>query len=182
MIFFCGSFPSNVSSIRSRGSALPVTRIAWYTNALPLNGSLMAPPTQVDAPPKGSISVGWLCVSFLKSKYHSCFSPSTSTSISMVHAFISSVITRSSSFPLARRYLAAMVPISINEIGLCSRLSSFLNAKYLANTSSSLAAKSPANCMSFNSVKNVVCLQWSLQYVSSTLSSVSVGFLFSVLK
>ena len=31
----------------------------------------MAPPTQVAAPPKGSISVGWLCVSFLKRKSQS---------------------------------------------------------------------------------------------------------------
>ena len=34
--------------------------------ATPDSGSRMAPPRQVAAPPKGSISVGWLCVSFLK--------------------------------------------------------------------------------------------------------------------
>ena len=35
----------------------------------------MAPPMQVAAPPKGSISVGWLWVSFLKSSSQGCLSP-----------------------------------------------------------------------------------------------------------
>ena len=38
---------------------------------LPESGSRIAPPRQVAAPPKGSISVGWLCVSFLKLTSHS---------------------------------------------------------------------------------------------------------------
>ena len=39
----------------------------------------MAPPRHVAAPPNGSISVGWLCVSFLNRYSQSCSSPSTST-------------------------------------------------------------------------------------------------------
>ena len=45
---------------------------------------------QVAAPPKGSISVGWLWVSFLNSSSQGCFSPSTSTLIFTVQALISS--------------------------------------------------------------------------------------------
>ena len=49
----------------------------------------MAPPTQVAAPPKGSISVGWLWVSFLKRNSQSWSSPSTSTFTLTVQALIS---------------------------------------------------------------------------------------------
>ena len=41
--------------------------------------------------PKGSISVGWLCVSFLKRRSHFWVSPSTLTSIFTVQALISSL-------------------------------------------------------------------------------------------
>ena len=54
----CGNFPGKVSEIGSKTSAAPVKRIAWNTKALPDNGSLIAPPKHVEAPPKGSISVG----------------------------------------------------------------------------------------------------------------------------
>ncbi|MBQ1944567.1 MAG: phosphoribosylformylglycinamidine synthase, partial [Ruminococcus sp.] len=45
------------------------------------SGSRIAPPMQVAAPPNGSISVGWLWVSFLKRRSHGSVLPSTSTSI-----------------------------------------------------------------------------------------------------
>ena len=48
----CGNFPGKVSEIGSKTSAAPVKRIAWKTKALPDNGSLIAPPKQVEAPPK----------------------------------------------------------------------------------------------------------------------------------
>ncbi len=54
-----------------RGSAAPVTRMAWNTYDRPESGSLMHPPRHVAAPPKGSISVGWLWVSFLNMRSHS---------------------------------------------------------------------------------------------------------------
>ena len=84
----------------------------------------MAPPMQVAAPPKGSISVGWLCVSFLKRKSHSWSSPSTSTVVRTVQALISSDSSRFLRIPLAFRYLAPMVPMSMRQTGLCSRPSS----------------------------------------------------------
>ena len=88
--FFCGSFPFNVSFTDTVGSAAPVTRIAWYTYVRPDSGSRMAPPRQVAAPPNGSISVGWLCVSFLKFTSHSSSTPSTSIGTTILHALISS--------------------------------------------------------------------------------------------
>ena len=77
----------------------------------------MAPPMQVAAPPKGSISVGWLCVSFLnKSSQGSCF-PLLSTLIFTLQAFISSDSSKPFRTPLFLRYLPPMVPISIRQMG-----------------------------------------------------------------
>ena len=73
---------------------------------------------QVAAPPKGSISVGWLWVSFLNSSSHFCVSPFTSTSILMVQALISSLSSRSVSSPFDFRYFAPMVAMSIRQTGL----------------------------------------------------------------
>ena len=53
-------------------------------------GSRMAPPMQVAAPPKGSISVGWLWVSFLNMSSQSCSWPSTVAVTWMEQALISS--------------------------------------------------------------------------------------------
>ena len=81
VITLWGSFPSSVSFSFSFGSPEPLILTAWYTNVLPDNGSLIAPPIHVDAPPNGSISVGWLCVSFLNCKIHFSVLPFTGTSI-----------------------------------------------------------------------------------------------------
>ncbi len=78
----------------------------------------MAPPMQVAAPPKGSISVGWLWVSFLNSSSQGCASPSMVTVIFTVQALISSDSSSLSSFPDALRYFAARVPMSISVTGL----------------------------------------------------------------
>ena len=67
----CGSLPGRVSANGVRGSAAPVTRIAWKTYERPESGSRIQPPRQVAAPPNGSISVGWLWVSFLNMRSHS---------------------------------------------------------------------------------------------------------------
>ena len=72
---------------------------------------------QVAAPPKGSISVGWLCVSFLNSSSQGSGVPSTVTVILTVQALISSDSSSLSSFPVLRRYLAASVPMSISVTG-----------------------------------------------------------------
>ena len=85
----------------------------------------MAPPMQVAAPPKGSISVGWLWVSFLKRKSQSSSVPLTSTLTFTVQALISSDSSRFLRTPLALRYLAPMVPMSIRQTGLLSRPSSW---------------------------------------------------------
>lgn len=80
----------------------------------------MAPPTQVAAPPKGSISVGWLWVSFLNSSSHFSVLPSTSTSIFTVQALISSDSSSLSSLPSFFRNFATIVS-HIHQIdGLCS--------------------------------------------------------------
>ena len=63
----------------------------------------MAPPMQVAAPPKGSISVGWLCVSFLNSSSHFSTPLSVSTSNFTVQALISSDSSRSVSAPVSFR-------------------------------------------------------------------------------
>ena len=80
---------------------------------------------QVAAPPKGSISVGWLWVSFLKRYSQSCSWPSTSHLILTVQALISSDSSRSFSLPMALRYLAPMVARSIRHM-------SFLRPAYTA--------------------------------------------------
>ena len=118
VIFFCISLPARVSSREVLGSADPVTLMAWYTYDLPDNGSLMAPPRQVAAPPNGSISVGWLCVSFLNIRRYSSFLPSTSTSIFIEQAFISSLSSRSASLPSFFSFFMATVAISIRHISL----------------------------------------------------------------
>ena len=68
------------------------TTCLLYTSPSPRDqrGSRIAPPRHVAAPPKGSISVGWLCVSFLKFTSHSSVFPSTSTGTTIEHALISS--------------------------------------------------------------------------------------------
>ena len=78
----------------------------------------MAPPMQVAAPPKGSISVGWLWVSFLKSSSQGSVTPSTVTSIFTVQALISSLSSSFRSLPACFRALAAMVPRSMRQTGL----------------------------------------------------------------
>ena len=84
----------------------------------------MAPPTQVAAPPKGSISVGWLWVSFLKRKSQSWSSPSTSTVTRTVQALISSDSSSPVRVPWALSHLAPMVPMSMRQMGFSSRPSS----------------------------------------------------------
>ena len=78
----------------------------------------MAPPTQVAAPPKGSISVGWLWVSFLKRRSQSSLPWSVSTLIFTVQALTSSDSSRWGIFPCFFRYLATMVPMSMRFTGL----------------------------------------------------------------
>ena len=73
---------------------------------------------QVAAPPKGSISVGWLCVSFLNMSSHGSLRPATSTSILMEQALISSLSSRLLSFPCALRAFAPMVATSMRFMGL----------------------------------------------------------------
>ncbi len=85
----------------------------------------MAPPTQVAAPPNGSISVGWLCVSFLNRNNQSCCCPSTSALIFTVQALISSDSSRFFRMPFAFRYFAPMVPMSMRHTGFSSRPSSW---------------------------------------------------------
>ena len=78
----------------------------------------MAPPRQVAAPPKGSISVGWLWVSFLNWMSQVSVLPSMVTGASMEQALISSLTSRSGTRPFFRRYFPPMVPMSIRETGL----------------------------------------------------------------
>jgi hypothetical protein len=59
----------------------------------------MAPPMQVAAPPKGSISVGWLWVSFLKSSSQSC------AAVHRDRIFTVQALISSDSSSLARRPL-----------------------------------------------------------------------------
>ena len=89
----------------------------------------MAPPTQVAAPPKGSISVGWLWVSFLKRYSQSCSSPSTSTLHLMVQALISSDSSSPVRMPSFFSHFAPMVPISMRHTGFSSRPSSRRSSK-----------------------------------------------------
>ena len=62
---------------------------------------------QVAAPPKGSISVGWLCVSFLNIRSQGSSTPSLSTVICMEQAFISSLSSRRRSLPVRLEVLRA---------------------------------------------------------------------------
>ena len=84
---------------------------------------------QVAAPPKGSISVGWLWVSFLKRKSQSWSSPSTSTVTLTVHALISSDSSRPVSWPVCVSHLAPIVPMSMSVTGRSSRPSSWRMAR-----------------------------------------------------
>ena len=81
----------------------------------------MAPPMQVAAPPKGSISVGWLWVSFLKRKSQSSSLPFTSHLILTVQALISSDSSRFLRMPCFFSSLAPMVARSIMQRGFSSR-------------------------------------------------------------
>ena len=77
----------------------------------------MAPPMQVAAPPKGSISVGWLWVSFLNISSQSCSWPSTTEGTWMEQALISSLSSSSGSRPRFFRVLVPMVARSIRVWG-----------------------------------------------------------------
>ena len=79
----------------------------------------MAPPMQVAAPPKGSISVGWLWVSFLNMNSQGSFTPSTSTSILMEQALISSLSSRLGRQPAFFSALPPMVATSMRLMGFC---------------------------------------------------------------
>ena len=70
--FFWGSLPFKSLRYRIRWDP-PHRSHAWpdIHKLRPESGSRIAPPRQVAAPPKGSISVGWLWVSFLKFTSHS---------------------------------------------------------------------------------------------------------------
>ena len=73
----------------------------------------MAPPRQVAAPPKGSISVGWLWVSFLNWTSQDSVLPSMVTGTSMEQALISSDSSRSGIFPCFFSSRIPMVAMSI---------------------------------------------------------------------
>ena len=75
----------------------------------------MAPPRQVAAPPKGSISVGWLWVSFLNITSQSSSLPSILALTLMLQALISSDSSRSSALPCFLRYFAPMQAISMRH-------------------------------------------------------------------
>ena len=110
-----GSLPARVFSSGSVGSAAPVMRIDCNTYVRPERGSRIAPPRQVAAPPKGSISVGWLCVSFLNITVYFSGLPSSSTSTFTEQAFISSDSSRLLSLPSFLSFLAPMVAMSIRQ-------------------------------------------------------------------
>ena len=84
----------------------------------------MQPPMQVAAPPNGSISVGWLWVSFLNRNSQSSSWPFTSTFTLTVQALISSDSSRFFRMPFFLSHFAPIVPISIRHTGLASRPSS----------------------------------------------------------
>ena len=67
----------------------------------------MAPPRQVAAPPKGSISVGWLWVSFLNWMSQVSVLPSMVTGASMEQALISSLSSKSGTRPCFPQVLGA---------------------------------------------------------------------------
>ena len=115
----------------------------------------MAPPIQVAAPPKGSISVGWLCVSFLKSNNQSSSLLLTSTFILTVQAFISSDSSSLSSLPAFFKNFAAIVAMSIRFTGFVLS-SSRLVSRYLFQAFSTFSSSKLTLSML---VRNVVCLQ-----------------------
>ena len=82
----------------------------------------MQPPMQVAAPPKGSISVGWLCVSFLNIRSQSWTSPSTSAGTWMEQALISSLSSSSGSRP---RFFSTLVPMVAMSIRVWGRFLAF---------------------------------------------------------
>ena len=73
---------------------------------------------QVAAPPNGSISVGWLCVSFLNSSSQGSSVPLLSTVMRTLQALISSDSSMFFSTPVFFRYFPPMVPRSIRHTGL----------------------------------------------------------------
>ena len=121
-IFRWGSLPSRVWSTGVRGSPQPVRRMAWWTYTRPDRGSRMQPPMQVAAPPKGSISVGWLWVSFLNMSSQSCSLPSTWAGTWMEQALISSLSSSSGSSP---RFFSTLVPMVARSIRVWGRLAAF---------------------------------------------------------
>ncbi len=84
----------------------------------------MHPPMQVAAPPKGSISVGWLWVSFLNMRSQSCSSPSTTAGTWMEQALISSLSSSVRRRPRFFRTFAPMVAMSIRVWGRLDAFSS----------------------------------------------------------
>ena len=114
---------------------------------------------QVAAPPKGSISVGWLCVSFLKSSSHGCSSPSTSTVIFTVQALISSLSSRFGSIPRERSTFAAIVPMSMRFTGFVRPI----EARAMRYSSYACCSRGSANVTRSSVVRNVVWRQWSDQ-------------------
>ena len=84
----------------------------------------MAPPMQVAAPPKGSISVGWLWVSFLNMRSQSWSSPSTLAVTWTEQALISSLSSRCWRTPRFLRTLVAMVARSMRVSGRALAFSS----------------------------------------------------------
>ena len=82
----------------------------------------MQPPMQVAAPPKGSISVGWLWVSFLNISSQSWGLPFTWAATWMEQALISSLSSISGRSPRRFSTLAPMVAISMR---VCGRWAAF---------------------------------------------------------
>ena len=113
----------------------------------------------VAAPPNGSISVGWLCVSFLNRSSQGSFCPSMSASMRTVQALISSDSSRSMSAPVLFKYLAPMVARSISVTGF-SMPSSFRRERYVSYVR---WASGSSNVAPVISVRNVVWRQWSDQ-------------------
>ena len=152
-------------------------RIAWYTQARPLNGSRIQPPKHVAAPPNGSISVGWLWVSFLNNNNHSSVFPSTSTGTMIVHALISSDSSRFVKPPAWRNSFTASVAMSMRERAFFLVVQSSERPSMYSSRASSIGpVKRLASIeISVNSVINVVWRQWSDQYVSKRRISVIVG-------
>ena len=120
----------------------------------------MAPPMQVAAPPKGSISVGWLWVSFLNRNSQSWSSPSTSHLILTVQALISSLSSRLVRTPRCLRAFAPMVATSIRQRGFSVRPVSARRAIYRSNASCTTAS---SIWTSSRMVPKVVWRQWSDQ-------------------